>query len=332
MRSSIRVAVLGSLALGVFAGIATGVSQAADAPAADRTVCTGRAPGGYDPDPSTTGVLPGSTLKVHRGNLVITTPGTYANLDVHGFVDVRAADVKILNSIVRGGVATTSTGLINATDKNVARLHVEGVELVPENPSLWLTGILGHDYTAKCVNVYQTVDGFGVFNTHKPGAPTNVTITQSFCHALAYYSPDPGHADNQTHNDCVQLQGGSGTAITYNRLHAYLSNKVGTLNYPADHPQALSTIMLNDNVGKTTQIVATDNLLTGGDISVNGGGLQHDSDDFLGTFHRNRFDHGQFHAGHTIDLDATVRADTGDGTANRNIYTDGSPITVRHNG
>jgi hypothetical protein len=332
MRSSIRVAVLGSLALGVFAGIATGVSVAADAPPADRTVCTGRAPGGYDPDPSTTGVLPGSTLKVHRGNLVIKAPGTYANLDVHGFVDVRAADVKILNSIVRGGVATTSTGLITATDKNVARLHVEGVELVPESPSLWLTGILGHDYTAKCVNVYQTVDGFGVFNTHKPGAPTNVTITQSFCHALAYYSPDSGHADNKTHNDCVQLQGGSGTVITYNRLHAYLSNKVGTLNYPADHPQALSTIMLNDNVGKTTQIVVTDNLLTGGDISVNGGGLQHDSDDFLGTFHRNRFDHGQFHVGHTIDLDATVRADTGDGTANRNIYTDSSPITVRHNG
>jgi hypothetical protein len=104
------------------------------------------------------------------------------------------------------------------------------------------------------------------------------------------------------------------------------------MNYPADHPQALATIMLNDNVGKTTRVTATDNLLAGGSISVNGGGLTHTPSDNLGTFHRNRFDRGQYHVGHTIDLDATVTADTGDGTANRNIYTNGEPIRVRHNG
>ena len=39
-----------------------------------------------------------------------------------------------------------------------------------------------------------------------------------------------------------------------------------------------------------------------------------------------------FHVGHTIDLDASVRADTGDGTADRNVYTDGTPVQVRRNG
>jgi hypothetical protein len=329
------VALVGVVTTGITAGLAIGVSNATTGTVTartTRTVCTGLKPGSYDPGPKTTGVLPNSTLREIKGDLTITSPGTYADLDVHGFVSVQAPDVRILNSVVRGGVATYSRGLINATHGSVARLVVEGVELQPEHPSRLLTGILGHDYTARCVNVYQTVDGFGVFKTQQPGAPVNVTITQSFCHELGYFSPDPGHPDNQTHNDCVQIQGGSGAVVTYNRLHAYYSHKVGTLNYPANHPQALSTIMLNQNVGKTTGVVVTDNLLDGGDISVNAGGLTYTSNDFLGTFHRNRFDRNQFHAGHTIDLDATVRADTGDGTAEQNVYTDGVPVRVRHNG
>jgi hypothetical protein len=305
------------------------VSHATEAAAP--TVCTGLTAGGYDPSQQTTGVRAGSTLTTVNGNLTITAPGRYENLDVHGFVDVRAADVEIRNSRVRGGVATTSRGLITATNAAVRNLVIEGVELVPEHPTLWLTGVLGHDYTARCVDVYQTVDGFGVFNTHDPGGPTRVTIQQSYCHHLAYYSPDPGHDDGHTHNDCVQIQGGSGAVVRQNTLHAYLSGKAGTLNYPADHNQALSAIMLNDNVGRTTQVTVADNLINGGDIAVNAGGLAHQPTDFLGTFHRNRFNRGQYHPGHTIDLDPSVRADTGDGTVNQNRYTDGTPVTVRRN-
>jgi hypothetical protein len=339
MHQRTRTVLLASLALATAAGVAVTASNAEAQVSSARaatdttpTVCTGLTAGSYDPGPSTTGLRPDSTLTTVTGDLNITAPGTYANLDVHGFVKVNAANVRIVNSRVRGGVATTSQGLIEATGAAVSNLVIEGVELVPEHPSYLLTGVLGHDYTAKCVNVYQTVDGFGIFNTHAPGGASHVNITQSFCHELAYYSPDPGHDDNKSHNDCIQIQGGSGAVITYNRLHAYYSNKVGTMNFPADHSQALSTLMLNANVGKTTDLVVTDNLLDGGEISVNGGGLTYQSTDFLGTFYRNRFDRTQYYVGHTIDLDATVRADTGDGTPNHNTYTDGSPITVRHNG
>lgn len=301
------------------------------AQAATTTVCAGLTAGSYIPGASTTGVRPGSVLKTVNGDLNISASGTYANLDVHGFVNVKAANVTILNSRIRGGVATGSHGLIDATNGNVANLKVEGVELVPEHPSYWLTGILGHDYVAKCVNVYQTVDGFGVYKTQNPGGPTNVTITQSFAHELSYFSPDPNHPDNRTHNDCIQIQGGSGTVVTYNLLHGYLSSMVGTLNYP--HRQSMSTIMLGSKVGKTTNLVIKDNHLNGGEISVNGGGLQgYTPADNLGTFWRNIFDRTQFYATHTIDLNASVtKVDTGDKTANQNVYTDGTPIQVRHN-
>ena len=325
-------------ATAVIAAIAVPISSsqaatrtAAGPPAATKTSCSGLTPGSYVPGPSTTGVRAGSVLKTIQGDLNITAAGTYENLDVHGFVNVKAANVTIRNSKVRGGVAIGGRGLINSTDARVSHLLVEGVELVPDHPSYWLDGILGHDYTAKCVNVYRTVDGFGVFKTQDPGGPTNVTITQSFVHELSYFSPDPTHPDNRTHNDCIQIQGGSGDVVTYNRLHAYYSSKAGTL--PTPRPQSMSAIMLNNNVGKTTNVLVVGNRIDGGEIAINGGGLgKYAAADNLGTFWRNTFDRTQFYATHTIDLDAAVtKVDTGDGTSNQNVYTDGTAIKVRHN-
>jgi hypothetical protein len=235
---------------------------------------------------------------------------------------------------VRGGAVPPAggAGLINATGAAVRNLVVEGVTLVPDVPSPWWDGIKGHDYTARCVNVYQTTDGFGVFNTSDEGGPSRVVIEQSFVHELGYYRPSPTNKDGQTHNDCIQLQGGSGTIVRYNLLHAYHSSKVGTLN-PDRRLQAMSAIMFNDNVGKTTGVQIYDNTVNGGQIAFNAGGLGHTPADRLGRIWRNRFDRSQFLPGHTIDLDATVTADTGDRTANQNVFRDtGEPVRVRHNG
>lgn len=276
-----------------------------------------------------TGVIPGSILEPIYGDIKITKPGVYENLDVHGFVIVRASNVMIRNCRVRGGRASNWHGLIHATSAAVSNLLIENVSLVPEYPSYWLTGVLGHDYTARYVDVYQTVDGFGVYNTHNPGGPTNVTIEYCYCHHLAYYEPNPNHWDNRSHNDCIQIQGGSGTIVRFNTLHAYNSNKVGTLNF--DHPQALSGIMLNAQrtTGKTTDVVIEDNLILGGEIAINGGGLRYSSEDFLGIIHRNQFNNGQYHSGHAIGLNRSVNADTGDGTDNQNVFLNGDPVTVR---
>ena len=66
------------------------------------------------PSAATTGVKPGSTLTRHDGDITITTDGTVlANLDIHGFVTVRAKNVTISNCIVRGGKSKgVATGLI----------------------------------------------------------------------------------------------------------------------------------------------------------------------------------------------------------------------------
>jgi hypothetical protein len=299
-------------------------------------VCRGLEPGSYRPDARTTGVAPGSSLRQVTGDVIVREAGTVIeNQDIHRYVDVRAADVVIRNSIVRGGPPAGGKGLINATNVNVRNLKIDGVKLVPEFPTLALNGIQGHDYTARCVDVSETVDGFRAHFAGDPTKPTNVTITQSWCHDLGYWSPDPGHADNQTHNDCFQGEGAVDVELLFNTLDAYVSKTVGSQNYPPDRPQAMSAMMINDLVvaGVTyqpSQWTVIGNWINGGFFAVNGGDTALHTN--LGVFLRNTFDYGAYLKGpptHTIVVGPGVVVNTGDGTADQNVYTDGKPITVR---
>ena len=331
---------LRSLAAALVAVLAVATPLACTSDDSAPPSCRGLRPGSYEPSSATTGVAAGSQLRPVSGDIVVTEPGTIIeNQDIRGFVDVRTTDVTIRNSIVRGGAAATNRlALITATHRAVRNLRIEGVKLQPEHPALWVNGIMGHDYTARCVEVLETTDGFRAFNAVEPARPTNVTITQSYCHDLAYWSPDPGHADNQTHNDCFQGEGATDVALTFNLLHAYVSTTVGSRNHPPDRPQALSAIMVNDLVVagvryQPTRWVVYGNWMDGGFIAVNCG------DDAvatnLGSFLRNVFDDGQYHQGpptHTITCNAAIVVETGDGTPDQNVYRDGVPIRVRHNG
>ncbi|MBX9246700.1 hypothetical protein ICW40_18075 [Actinotalea ferrariae] len=218
------------------------------------------------PDASNTGVRPGSKLTVHRGDIIVTEPGTVLeNLDIYGFVEVRAADVTIRNSRVRGsGKGSHSIGLINATDANVRNLVIEDVTLVPDSPSYWIDGVLGHDYTARRVNTWNVVDGFGIFNTH--GSEANVRIESSYVHDLAYFSPVPTHSDKQTHNDAIQIQGGSNITIVGNRLSAWRSKTAGTQNY--DVRQAGFGLIVTPNVNAVTGASVSKNWFDGGHIPL----------------------------------------------------------------
>lgn len=321
------------------------------------TSCDGLSPGSYIPTAATTGVKTGSSLtRVNPpgGVLSITTPGTVIeNADVWGQIKVRAANVVIRNSIVRGTptAPTSSSSLVTAWDAPVSGLVLEGVQLRPQTPSLNWSGINGHDYVARCVDVSETVDGFGAFNTNAPTTNTNVKITQSYCHDLAGWSPSADR-DNRSHTDCLQAQGARGIEVSYNNFSAMLSRTVGTLatngyagcstcvpaipadpGYIARHPQALSAIMINDiNVNGTRYMpagwVVKGNRFTGGEITINGGDDDITSTN-LGTMCGNTFEDNAFYPGHSIDLSATIAADTCDADPlRRNSWA--HPVTVRH--
>ena len=96
---NLRMAV--AIVTGAVAMIAAGVSSPVATPES-ASAATAR------PGSSNTGVPVGTTLRVHQGDLVVTKAGTVIDsLDIRGEVYIKANNVKITRSIVRGGAAAT---------------------------------------------------------------------------------------------------------------------------------------------------------------------------------------------------------------------------------
>lgn len=245
------------------------------------------------PDWSNTGVPAGTDLTTYNGDIVVSTPGTVIeDLDVFGFIKVRAADVTIRRCRVRGSdQAQTNTGLIDCNHRAVQDVLIEDCLLVPDYPSVWIDGIIGKEYTARRNNVYNTVDGFGVYNAQNWAGPCNVTIESNFIHDLAYFAVDPNHGNGPTHNDGIQVQGGSNVNIIGNNILMFYSRQVGTLDYPSR--AGGNTILIGSNLAPVTDSQITNNWLNGG---IDGMYLLrgHAQSMQFGTVSDNRLGHDQF--------------------------------------
>jgi hypothetical protein len=168
--------------------------------------------GSAEPGPTNTGVPAGTQLTVYNGDLTITTPGAiYADLDIHGFVRVEAPNVTIKDSIIRGGSSTSNTAIIYDLGDAATNLLVEDSEIVPADPSVFIDGIDGWNYTALRLNIHGTVDGAKMFGA-------NATIEDSWIHDLVTYAHDPSQNGGQSHNDDVQILSGSNLQILGNDL------------------------------------------------------------------------------------------------------------------
>ena len=194
-----------------------------------------------------TGVPAGTVLRRYDGNLTITTPGAvYDSLDIHGFVVVKAPNVKITRSIVRGGVGTYSRGLITNTTSTATGLVVEDSDIFPAYPSVWLDGVKGANFTLRRVDVRGTVDNVKV---HGP----NVVIEDSYLHDSKYYASDPHQGGGETHNDGVQVLGGHNLRIRNNTI-------TGAHN---------AALQVTQDFSATTDLQFTGNYVDGGGCTVN---------------------------------------------------------------
>lgn len=152
-------------------------------------------------------------LKQHNGDLVITTAGaTYDALDIHGFVSIKAPNVTIKRSIIRGGVATSgNVGIVTDTNSAGTGFVLQDSEIVPEHPSVYIDGIKGWNYTLNRVDIHGTVDTAKVYGD-------NATIEHSWLHDTVYYEHDPNQGGGHTHNDGVQVLSGINTHIVDNTI------------------------------------------------------------------------------------------------------------------
>jgi hypothetical protein len=195
-------------------------------------------------------------------DLVITQDGTVLDgLDIYGDIKVRAKNVVIRNSRLRGGkfIPRSNTGIVDSNSAAVQNLLVEDCTLIPDQPSYYRDGIVGHDYTARRNHVSRTNDGFGIFNV--PGGPTaaNVLLEANYVHTLTFWSNDPAHTDG-THNDCVQVQGGENIHIIGNTIKCDQVDGAGSAPSPRS-PHAGQGILLQQNVSKLANVVVEKNWL-----------------------------------------------------------------------
>jgi hypothetical protein len=177
-----------------------------------------------------------------------------------------------------------------------------------------------------------------VWNTANPNGAVNVTVESCYIHDLSFFSPWPSAPDNQTHNDCVQIEGGSNIRFTGNNFTGLVSSTVGTPNLAPPGKQANAAFMIKPDVGQIANINISNNWLGGGAFTIN---INNDLDanhtvmlGNIGRINYNKFGRNQRIQGpggdmtYTISMPSNVVCET-----IGNVYEDnGHPIYVRHNG
>ena len=231
-------------AAGIFAGAMAVVAAGVGAPGTSSTMASAAA---VRPGPSNTGVPAGTVLRVHQGDLVVTKAGTVIDrMDIRGEVSIKANNVKITRSLIRGGPAATKDRALVMAWWNFTGLKIEDSTLRATNRSLLIDGISGSNITATRVNVSNVVDPVKVIGS-------NVVITRSWLHGNIHSDNDPNHKDRRTHDDSVQITGGSNIVIQDNTLE--------------DAHNA--AIQINQGVRRTSNVVITRNWLSDGVCTLN---------------------------------------------------------------
>ncbi|BDZ46235.1 hypothetical protein [Naasia aerilata] len=203
---------------------------------------TGSLPGTGTPK---AGVPAGTTLRLVTGDQTITTPGTVLDgLDIHGRVIVKAANVTIKNSIIRGTDAGGKYGLVDNMSGSVG-LKIYDSEIVATNPNWTVNGIMGWNFELHRVNIHNTVDQVSI-------AGSNVLVADSWLHGNLWYANDPDHTDG-SHDDNIETVVGDNIVITGNVLE-------GASN---------AAIMITQGRGLMSNVTIANNRMDNGDCTVN---------------------------------------------------------------
>ncbi len=172
------------------------------------------------PNASNTGVPAGTKLTAYNGPSTITQDNTVIDgKEVYVDLKVAAKNVVIRNSYLHcgAGIPSNNTGCVDANSLDNYNLLVENNTIIPDHPSYYRDGIVGHEYTARGNHIAHTNDGLGIFNNPRGDLIANVVAERNYIHDLTHWNVDPAH-DDGTHNDGIEIQGGHNIRVAYNNI------------------------------------------------------------------------------------------------------------------
>jgi hypothetical protein len=196
------------------------------------------------------GVPAGTQLKVVNGDMTITKDGTVLDgVDLHGYVSIKADNVTIKNSRLRGGATATSTKALIMAWWQPKNLRVINSTLKAANPGLHVDGLAGSGFTADGLDISGVVDATKVIGG-------NVTIRNNWFHDPIHSDNDPNQSDGKTHDDGIQIEGGSAIVVENNKIAGFHNAAIQvTQNYAATKGV---TVRNNQFSGGACQINVTD--------------------------------------------------------------------------
>lgn len=230
------------------------------------------------PSNKNTGVSPNVTLGDFDGSSLNLTSAntTYDGARFSGLPGLAAPNLTFNDCLFQGVPGQlgmpNSGGSVKASNANVKNAVFNRCTFRPATGSNASIGLVGHDFTLDRCDISGVVDGVRIYNGADPNGPSGVEMHGTYIHDLSYYTPFSGHSDNQTHNDGVQIEGGTGTLLS----GCYISARADAHpNFGAGPtatqlpPYVLSALIITPNVGEVHNTRAEYNWFDGGYAPIN---------------------------------------------------------------
>lgn len=258
--------------------------------------------GATKPDAGNSGVTAGTVLTPWTStgtDYVVSTAGAVIeNLDIYGYLKVQANNVTVRNCRIRGKSASyLGSGIVDCA--GVTGTLLDRCTIKPDVGLWWLNCVkAGAGTIVRRCDLSGGVDAVSYSLTS--GA---VTMEGCYIHDNGFFDNSSDHASDAvypywTHNDGVQLSGGSGHVIRGNTFSTYASTTIGMPNTLRNNGFADLTwgsgITVSPDKGPVTGALIELNWLEGGTTGFQMSALPAagGSTNF-GTIQSNRFGMGQ---------------------------------------
>jgi len=201
------------------------------------------------PSASTTGIPAGKTFtKVYNGNLVIKVANTVIDgWDIRGTVRIDAPGAVIKNSRITGGANPGNAGLVQNVASG-AKFTIVDSEIYATTQTPYANGIFGSNFTAQRNDIHHVVDPIRVLSS-------NTYVYNNWLHDNLHFTSDPVQNGGPSHDDSIQIQGGSNIVVSGNRMSG-------------SHNAAIQ-IVQDRNRPTVSGVIVSQNYLDGGGCTVN---------------------------------------------------------------
>lgn len=272
----------------------------------------------YEPAPIiNTGVLGGPDSRagftVVSGTVTHSTPNTYTNTWFQGIVNRRSAGLKYNNCWFSDRLdCDDTTNAYFDTEVTDCSFAAETCTNVDHE-----YGIVGYGFKAVRPYIRRFKDGVRIRN--RGGTAANAKVWGAYIDELLWWADDPFQTDG-THNDGIQIEGGTGFEVIGCSIHGRSSQ---TLPFGDQNTQVQSTsaLMYTDNVNDMNGVV-DGNWLYGGEVTVNASKPSLSGVD-IGSIINNKWARDFLSNSFNINSNLIY-------TFTNNIYTDNSASVVPH--